>query len=89
MNIWEFRGMRTIILYSRDDMQTGRLLMILGAAIFAAGLFFYFGGRLNFLGHLPGDIHISRGQTDFYFPIVSCALVSLIGTILLNLFFRR
>ncbi len=63
--------------------------MVMGAVLLAAGAFLYFGGRFSFLGHLPGDIHISRGSTDFYFPIVSCALVSLIGTILLNLFFRR
>ncbi len=70
-------------------MQTGKLLMILGAALLAVGAFLYLGGRFSFLGHLPGDIHISRGNTEFYFPIVTCALVSLIGTILLNLFFRR
>ena len=70
-------------------MQTGKLLMILGAALLAVGAFLYLGGRFSILGHLPGDIHISHGNTEFYFPIVTCALVSLIGTILLNLFFRR
>lgn len=63
--------------------------MLAGLALFAAGAFLYFGGRLDFLGHLPGDIHVSRGNTEFHFPIVTCALVSLIGTLLLNLFFRR
>lgn len=70
-------------------MQTGKFLMAAGVVLIAVGAFFYFGRRLNFLGHLPGDIHISKGNTEFYFPIVSCALVSIIGTILLNLFFRR
>lgn len=70
-------------------MQTGKFLMAAGVVLIAVGAFFYFGGRLNFLGHLPGDIHISKRNTEFYFPIVSCALVSIIGTILLNLFFRR
>lgn len=63
--------------------------MLMGAVLLAAGALFYIGGRLGFLGHLPGDIHISRGNTDIYFPIASCVLVSLIGTILLNVFFRR
>lgn len=70
-------------------MQMGKLMMLAGAALFLAGAAFYFGGRIGLLGHLPGDIHISRGNTEFYFPIVTCALVSIIGTILLNLFFRR
>lgn len=70
-------------------MSMGKLLMILGIVLFAAGAFLYLGGRLNFLGHLPGDIHFTKGNTEFYFPIVTCALVSIIGTILLNLFFRR
>lgn len=47
------------------------------------------GGKLTFLGHLPGDIHFSKGNTEFYFPVISCILVSVVGTILLNIFFRR
>lgn len=70
-------------------MQIGKMMMVLGAALLVAGALFYFSGRFHFLGHLPGDLHISKNGVDFYFPIVSCALISLIGTILLNLFFRR
>lgn len=70
-------------------MQIGKLLMFAGAVLFLAGAAFYFGGRIGFLGHLPGDIHFTKGNTTFYFPVVTCALVSIVGTILLNLFFRR
>jgi hypothetical protein len=70
-------------------MNTGKLLMAAGVLLFAAGLYFYLGGRMGFLGKLPGDFHFSWGRTEFYFPIVTCLLVSVIGTILLNLFFRR
>lgn len=70
-------------------MQIGKMLMLMGAVLLAAGALFYISGRIGFLGHLPGDIHISRGNTDFYFPIVSCIVISIIGTILLNVFFRR
>ena len=70
-------------------MGTGKILIIIGVIFILAGLFFLAGGKLTFLGHLPGDIHFSKGNTEFYFPIVSCILVSVIGTILLNLFFRR
>ncbi len=70
-------------------MGTGKILIIIGVIFILAGLFFLAGGKLTFLGHLPGDIHFSKGNTEFYFPIVSCILVSVIGTIILNIFFRR
>ncbi|MGN0954077.1 DUF2905 domain-containing protein [Dialister sp.] len=70
-------------------MGTGKLLILIGVLFILAGLFFLLGGKLTFLGHLPGDIHFVKGNTEFYFPLVSCILVSVIGTILLNIFFRR
>ena len=70
-------------------MGTGKILIIIGVIFILAGLFFLAGGKLTFLGHLPGDIHFSEGNTEFFFPIVSCILVSVIGTIILNIFFRR
>lgn len=70
-------------------MGTGKILIIIGVIFILAGLIFLAGGKLTFLGHLPGDIHFSKENTEFYFPIVSCILVSVIGTIILNIFFRR
>ena len=65
----------------------GRLLLILGAVIAVVGALLYFGARLPFrLGRLPGDI-IHRGEhTTFYFPIVSCLVVSIVLSFLLWLF---
>jgi hypothetical protein len=55
----------------------GRTLLILGGLMVLAGAFFYFGGRLPFrLGRLPGDIVHKGEHTTFYFPIVTCILVS-------------
>ncbi len=70
-------------------MEIGKILIAIGIVFILAGAFFLFGGKLGFLGHLPGDIHISKGNTDVYFPAASCLLVSVIGTLLLNFFFRR
>lgn len=70
-------------------MGIGKILIIIGVIFILAGLFFLAGGKLTFLGHLPGDIHFSKGNMEFFFPIVSCILVSVIGTIILNIFFRR
>ena len=57
----------------------GGLFLILGAAVLLAG------GRLPFLGRLPGDIRIEREGWTFYFPLVTCLLFSLLLTALANL----
>src|SRR5260370_16065588 len=49
----------------------------------ALGALFYFGGRLPFrLGRLPGDITVRGGHTTFYFPIVTCIVISVALTFL-------
>lgn len=68
-------------------MQPGRMLVYLGLSIAAVGLLLIVAQRLG-LGRLPGDIVIKRKNFGFYFPIVSSIIVSLILTLLLNLFRR-
>jgi Protein of unknown function (DUF2905) len=55
----------------------GRVLLFFGALLLVVGAFLYFGNKLPFrLGKLPGDI-VHRGEnTTFYFPIVTCLLLS-------------
>jgi hypothetical protein len=70
----------------------GRLLLVLGSVLIALGALLYFGGRLPFrLGRLPGDIVHCGEHTTFYFPIVTCLLLSLALSFLFWLFshFRR
>ena len=67
----------------------GRILVIFGIVFVALGLIFMFGGKVPFIGHLPGDIAIRGKNWSFYFPIVTCIILSIILTLLLNLFFRR
>jgi hypothetical protein len=47
------------------------------------------GAVLVFVGRLPGDIMVRRGPVTFYFPLVTSIVVSIVLTILLNLFWRR
>jgi Protein of unknown function (DUF2905) len=72
--------------------ELGRTLLLLGAILALVGALLYFGGKLPFrLGKLPGDI-IHRGEhTTFYFPIVTCLVLSFLLSLLLWLFsyFRR
>lgn len=57
--------------------ELGRVLLTLGAFLVLSGAFFYFGGRLPFrLGRLPGDIVHEGKNSTFYFPIVTCVVLS-------------
>jgi membrane protein implicated in regulation of membrane protease activity len=67
----------------------GKLLIIVGGFIVIVGLVLALGLRIPYLGKLPGDISVDRGNVHFYFPIVTCLLLSLVLTLLLNAFFRR
>jgi len=57
--------------------ELGRLLLITGGFLIFVGAFFFFGGKLPFrFGRLPGDIVREGQHTTFYFPIVTCLVVS-------------
>jgi hypothetical protein len=60
-------------------MELGRLLIVAGVLLAAAGLLITFAGRLPLrLGHLPGDIIIRGRNGAFYFPVVTCILLSVV-----------
>lgn len=67
----------------------GKLFILLGVVLILLGLCMQLGIRIPFLGHLPGDIHISKGNTQIYFPIVSCIAASIVISVVLNLFIRK
>ncbi|HWF48791.1 MAG TPA: DUF2905 domain-containing protein [Bryobacteraceae bacterium] len=71
-------------------MHIGRVLIVAGLALAALGLLFVLFDKLNIpLGHLPGDIVWRGRNTTFYFPVVTCILLSLLGSFILWLFNRR
>jgi membrane protein implicated in regulation of membrane protease activity len=67
----------------------GKTLVVLGLLIALAGLVLVFVGRVPWIGRLPGDIHIQRGNWSFYFPIATSIVLSLLLTLLFWLFGRR
>jgi len=67
----------------------GKTLVILGLLITLAGVLLLFVGRVPWIGRLPGDIHIQRGNWSFYFPIATSIALSLLLTMLFWLFGRR
>jgi hypothetical protein len=71
-------------------MNLGRLLIVAGLALAALGVIVLLITRLNIpLGRLPGDIVYRGRNTTFYFPWVTCLVVSLVLTVILWLVNRR
>lgn len=69
------------------NQQLGKYLIIGGLILVALGvIIFFFHHYLKWIGRLPGDIKIEGRNFRFYFPIVSMILISLILTLLINLF---
>lgn len=66
----------------------GKTLIFLGILLVVIGVLFSFGSKIPWLGRLPGDIYINRGNFSFYFPLATCLLLSLIITLVLYLFRR-
>jgi membrane protein implicated in regulation of membrane protease activity len=64
----------------------GKFLVIAGTMMILAGVLLWSGFGKGWLGRLPGDVHYSKGDFHFYFPIVTCLIVSVILTLLLRLF---
>ncbi|AKL85966.1 DUF2905 domain-containing protein [Bacillus atrophaeus] len=59
-----------------------KILMILGAVLLIAG------AVLHFVGKVPGDIFVKKGNVTFFFPVVTCIIISVVLSILINLFGR-
>jgi hypothetical protein len=66
--------------------ELGKLLVIIGVILTVVGGLLWMGFGKGWFGRLPGDIHYSRGNLSFYFPIVTCLVLSALVTILLWLF---
>jgi membrane protein implicated in regulation of membrane protease activity len=67
----------------------GKLLVILGLVLVAAGVVVMLAGRLPWLGRLPGDIHVERGHWSFYFPLATSLVLSVVISLVLYLIGRR
>lgn len=70
-------------------MNAGKLLIVSGAFLIAAGIILQLGGRVPWIGRLPGDIVIRREGFTFYFPVTSCILLSLVLSFVIRFLFRK
>jgi hypothetical protein len=70
--------------------QLGRMFIVMGVVVVVIGLLMVFGSRLPFrIGRLPLDIHIQRGNFNFYFPLGTSIVVSIVLTLVFGLLNRR
>jgi uncharacterized membrane protein len=65
------------------SFQAGKFLIIAGVVLVALGLLLTAGGKLSFLGRLPGDIAYKGKHVTFYFPVVTCLVLSVVLTLVL------
>jgi hypothetical protein len=72
-----------------DFTSFGKLIIFVGLVLILLGSLLLLAGKLPWLGKLPGDIVYTRGNFRFYFPLATSILLSVILTLLLNLFLRR
>jgi len=64
----------------------GKMLVVLGFILVGIGLFLWLGDKIPWVGRLPGDILIKKEKFTFYFPLVTCILISLLLTLLFSIF---
>lgn len=69
-------------------MHPGKAFIFFGLLLIVAGALLLGGGKLPFLGRLPGDIRIERDNFSFFFPLGTCLLLSLLLSLILWLFRR-
>jgi len=68
--------------------ELGKLLVVVGLVAVLVGAALWTGVGGGWLGRLPGDIRIERGHSGFYFPIVTCIIISIVVSLILS-FLRR
>jgi hypothetical protein len=72
-----------------DPSGFGKILLVVGIVIALAGLAFMVGGKIPWLGRLPGDITLKGKNYTFYFPLATSIVVSIILSIVFYLINRK
>jgi len=72
-----------------DSSNIGKWIVIAGLGLIVLGGLVWLVGKLGLpLGRLPGDIHIERGGSSFYFPLATSIVISLFLTVVINVLLR-
>ncbi len=68
--------------------EIGKFIVIIGVITTLVGIAFWGGLTPKWLGRLPGDIRIEREHSAFYFPIVTCIIISIVLSLIMSIFRR-
>ena len=63
-----------------------KLFVVLGVVFIITGLLWHFGFKNFPFGKLPGDISFKKGNFSFHFPLVTCIILSIVLSVLFNIF---
>ena len=66
----------------------GKILIGLGIILVVVGCVIHYGGKIIPFGKLPGDINFVGENSSFHFPVMTCIIISVILSVIANLFFR-
>ena len=69
--------------------ELGRFLVVIGVVAVVVGVALMLAPRMSWLGRLPGDFVVNRGPLTLYVPLMTSLIVSVVLTLILNLFWRR
>jgi hypothetical protein len=67
----------------------GKILMVVGIILLGLGAVIWLGGKIPGIGRLPGDIFVKRGNFTFYFPLVTCIIISIVLSLIMALFGKK
>jgi hypothetical protein len=67
----------------------GKILLIIGLVIAGIGVLFLLGGKIPWIGRLPGDFYYKGNHFTFYFPLATSIVVSIILTIIVMFISRK
>ena len=67
----------------------GKYLIVMGVLLAAIGGILVLAGRMPWIGKMPGDVLVKRGDLTFYFPLATCILISAVLSFVFYLFFKR
>jgi len=68
--------------------QFAKLLIFAGLFLVLIGIIFLFSSKIPYLGKLPGDIYVKKGNFTFFTPIGTCILISIIFSFIFYIIFR-
>lgn len=68
--------------------ELGKFVVIIGVILTLVGLVLWSGFAPKWLGRLPGDIRIEREHSAFYFPVVTCIILSIVLSLIFSIFRR-